>query len=302
MSNFDSNAQNNYHSFGPENESVQTYDDFLDEFQSANGQMEIRCPLHKRRMSAFCTLEKEIICVQCIFENHKSHDVKNVDEVLEGEKKSLEIAAKLLKPIESKLRERLGELDENKTKLERSQVVISKNLEELFTELAESLRSAERLMGNFVEEFFNDEFRRLEEQKGRTNQNLEQIEGVYSSYNISMTKPKPYEILHNSHKRFDFLSTISREANQNTYPIRPPDLEVEKIISALTKYFRVTQGIDKASQIKVPPAHLQLTKRDILGRYLDYLFVRGSEGLKDLGDGKIKGLNNRLRKRRIRAI
>lgn len=45
------------------------------------------CETHKKKIEAFCDLDKKVLCIDCILnENHKSHEILSVEKGCQKEK------------------------------------------------------------------------------------------------------------------------------------------------------------------------------------------------------------------------
>jgi len=53
------------------------------------------CETHKKKIEAFCDLDKKMLCIDCILnENHKNHEILSIEKACQREKNIFDISLK----------------------------------------------------------------------------------------------------------------------------------------------------------------------------------------------------------------
>ena len=62
------------------------------------------CEAHKKKIEAFCDIDKKILCIDCILnENHKAHEILALDKATTKEKNTLDLYVKAALQKESEV-------------------------------------------------------------------------------------------------------------------------------------------------------------------------------------------------------
>ena len=104
---------------------------------------EILCFPHKRPAEAFCRLDKSLLCVDCMLETHKGHEILALTAASKAEKEDLSLAVAKSEALEVKLTLMQTEIDRiSDLKLKEYSTVIE-DVETLFTAIQTAAKNRE---------------------------------------------------------------------------------------------------------------------------------------------------------------
>ncbi|XP_069808936.1 E3 ubiquitin-protein ligase TRIM7-like [Dendropsophus ebraccatus] len=104
----------------------------------------VKCSTHKMTLEYYCTEDAAYICVYCLAEEHRQHQVEKLEEALEKKKEKLRNVLRQLNTMSKKTEERLQSVEERKKKALEKTSGETKRITDLFTEIRRRLTDLEK--------------------------------------------------------------------------------------------------------------------------------------------------------------
>ncbi|XP_050983188.1 tripartite motif-containing protein 16 [Labeo rohita] len=142
----------------------------------ATGQLqEMICPQHEKLLEVFCCSEQKCVCLLCMVDEHKNHNI--VSAAAERTKKQKQLS-EMQRKNQQRIQERQKELDELRDAVEshkRSAQAAVEDSERIFTELIRSIERSRSEVTQLIRDQEKAAVSRAEEQLERLEQEIEDL-------------------------------------------------------------------------------------------------------------------------------
>ena len=201
------------------------------------GTSEDLCNLHGKRFEAYCTNDKEVLCVNCLLEStHRHHEVANIQIAAGNEREHLKRLELSVMQIEEKLLNAQEQLEQSLRTIGDKFQSAKDQLSGLFKSIREAVDSRENEVMMQLKQSTETELKQITEaQKSNKNQ-MSAINLLKQEIYLSQTE-KDLEVLKKASERGECISSacsgIAEYKSQSPFYSFSKETEIQNVIKLL---------------------------------------------------------------------
>jgi len=187
---------------------------------------ECLCKYHDKRIEAFCFKDFTLLCIDCILlGNHKSHDIKSIDEAYESKLKNMQDDMMNINKIEDQLNTKLTEIEDIRAEFTKKAKEGIRTIEAIFKEIIIIITGRENTLKENIESTLEKELNTLKSIETKMKEQLNYTKLIRNA-EIEMQRENQCEFLLKVKERNDLL--IEANANIPNITINNPFMEIKK--------------------------------------------------------------------------
>lgn len=203
---------------------------------------EENCPLHNKKLEAFCENDKVLLCIDCILiDGHKFHELYTISESSEKERAKLQDDSDGVTNLKEELSNMLKDINAYKATILDAARKKNEKIEEIYKEIKKIIQERESSLKKSVSALLKKQEDQLEKMQTTITDSINNID-VFLCCVTDYDKENDYKILQKAKDRHKLSCNANKALPNTSFSISFPEVTKEQELVDLWKIFFPTLG------------------------------------------------------------